>query len=220
MRSRRQLQTPVRLNLENHSATLDRSGFVDEHHLGKPACINFVKLKIALINLFGSTKCRRIERLARILVEECEPGCDPLGPDNLLVMAPGVLSGTSVPTSGRISFGGKSPLTGGIKHRRGILLGQGLERRALADLDRLCDEIGLDTTVIPGIVYRDESGEVVANDRTEAYRQLSAAGLRPLRIRTSRGGRHHAKKISLKDLSPEVFRARILGLGRVRTRPG
>jgi aldehyde:ferredoxin oxidoreductase len=52
---------------------------------------------------------------ARILLEECDPTCDPLGPDNVLVMAPGVLSGTSAPTSGRISIGGKSPLTGGIK---------------------------------------------------------------------------------------------------------
>jgi aldehyde:ferredoxin oxidoreductase len=52
---------------------------------------------------------------ARILVEECDPSCDPLGPDNLLVMAPGVMSGTAAPTSGRISIGGKSPLTGGIK---------------------------------------------------------------------------------------------------------
>jgi aldehyde:ferredoxin oxidoreductase len=52
---------------------------------------------------------------ARILVEECDPTCDPLGPDNVLVMAPGVLSGTAAPTSGRISIGGKSPLTGGIK---------------------------------------------------------------------------------------------------------
>ena len=52
---------------------------------------------------------------ARILLEECDPTCDPLGPDNVLVMAPGVLSGTGAPTSGRISMGGKSPLTGGIK---------------------------------------------------------------------------------------------------------
>jgi aldehyde:ferredoxin oxidoreductase len=52
---------------------------------------------------------------ARILLEECDPACDPLGPDNVLVMAPGVLSGTAAPTSGRISIGGKSPLTGGIK---------------------------------------------------------------------------------------------------------
>lgn len=52
---------------------------------------------------------------ARILLEQCDPTCDPLGPDNVLVMAPGVLSGTAAPTSGRISIGGKSPLTGGIK---------------------------------------------------------------------------------------------------------
>jgi len=52
---------------------------------------------------------------ARILLEECDPACDPLGPNNVLVLAPGVLSGTAAPTSGRMSVGGKSPLTGGIK---------------------------------------------------------------------------------------------------------
>ncbi len=52
---------------------------------------------------------------AKILVKECDPTCDPLGPDNVLVMAPGVMSGTAAPTSGRISIGGKSPLTNGIK---------------------------------------------------------------------------------------------------------
>ncbi len=52
---------------------------------------------------------------ARILLEECDPRCDALGPQNVLVIAPGVLSGTAAPTSGRISIGGKSPLTGGIK---------------------------------------------------------------------------------------------------------
>jgi aldehyde:ferredoxin oxidoreductase len=52
---------------------------------------------------------------ARILLDECDPTCDPLGPDNVLVMAPGVVSGTAAPTSGRISMGGKSPLTHGIK---------------------------------------------------------------------------------------------------------
>src|SRR5262245_50332044 len=52
---------------------------------------------------------------ATILLAECDPKCDALGPDNVLVMAPGVLSGTAAPTSGRISIGGKSPLTKGIK---------------------------------------------------------------------------------------------------------
>ena len=36
---------------------------------------------------------------ARILLEECDPECDPLGPDNVLVLAPGVLAGTAAPTS-------------------------------------------------------------------------------------------------------------------------
>ena len=52
---------------------------------------------------------------ARLLLEECDPRCDPLGPDNVLIFAGGVLTGTAAPTSGRLSVGAKSPLTGGIK---------------------------------------------------------------------------------------------------------
>lgn len=52
---------------------------------------------------------------ARILVQEVDPTCDPLGPGNKLIFAPGCLSGGTAPTSGRMSIGGKSPLTGGIK---------------------------------------------------------------------------------------------------------
>ena len=52
---------------------------------------------------------------AKILLKEVDPTCDPLGPDNKVVLAPGVLSGSVAPTSGRMSVGGKSPLTNGIK---------------------------------------------------------------------------------------------------------
>ncbi|MCP4007190.1 MAG: aldehyde ferredoxin oxidoreductase [bacterium] len=52
---------------------------------------------------------------AKILQRDCDPTCDPLGPENVLVLASGLLSGTAAPTSGRLSVGGKSPLTGGIK---------------------------------------------------------------------------------------------------------
>lgn len=52
---------------------------------------------------------------ARLLLLECDPGCDPLGPNNVLIFAGGVLTGTAAPTSGRLSVGAKSPLTGGIK---------------------------------------------------------------------------------------------------------
>jgi aldehyde:ferredoxin oxidoreductase len=46
---------------------------------------------------------------------EVPPKCDPLGPDNTLIVAPGLLSSTSLVNTSRISIGAKSPLTGGIK---------------------------------------------------------------------------------------------------------
>jgi len=52
---------------------------------------------------------------SRIVSEEVDPTCDPLGPGNKLVLAPGLLSGTTLSSSSRISAGAKSPLTGGIK---------------------------------------------------------------------------------------------------------
>ena len=53
--------------------------------------------------------------LARILLDEVEPTCEPLGPMNKLIFAPGLLVGHMLSSCDRISIGGKSPLTGGIK---------------------------------------------------------------------------------------------------------
>src|SRR5512141_3021503 len=53
--------------------------------------------------------------LARILLEEVDAKCDPLGPRNKLIFAPGLLVGHMLSSNDRISIGGKSPLTGGIK---------------------------------------------------------------------------------------------------------
>ncbi|MGE5893577.1 MAG: aldehyde ferredoxin oxidoreductase family protein [bacterium] len=50
-----------------------------------------------------------------IVSKEVPPLCHPLGAENKLVIAPGLLSGTAAAMSGRISVGCKSPLTGGIK---------------------------------------------------------------------------------------------------------
>lgn len=50
-----------------------------------------------------------------IVSREVPPTCHPLGPNNKLVIATGLLTGTSAPNSGRLSVGAKSPLTGGIK---------------------------------------------------------------------------------------------------------
>jgi aldehyde:ferredoxin oxidoreductase len=50
-----------------------------------------------------------------IVAGEVPPTCHPLSEDNKLVIAPGLLSGSTAAMSGRISVGCKSPLTGGIK---------------------------------------------------------------------------------------------------------
>jgi len=50
-----------------------------------------------------------------IVHDEVPATCHPLGPNNKLVFSPGIVTGTSSPSSSRISVGGKSPLTGGIK---------------------------------------------------------------------------------------------------------
>lgn len=64
-----------------------------------------------------------------IIADEVDPTCHPLGPNNKIVFAPGVVTGTSAPSSGRLSVGGKSPLTGGIKEANaGGITGQILAR--------------------------------------------------------------------------------------------
>jgi aldehyde:ferredoxin oxidoreductase len=50
-----------------------------------------------------------------IIANEVPAKADPLGPNNKLIVAPGMVTGSSAPTSGRLSVGGKSPLTQGIK---------------------------------------------------------------------------------------------------------
>jgi aldehyde:ferredoxin oxidoreductase len=50
-----------------------------------------------------------------VVCDEVNPACNAIGPHNKLVFAPGLLGGTNCANSGRISVGGKSPLTGGIK---------------------------------------------------------------------------------------------------------
>ena len=52
--------------------------------------------------------------IAHYLLQDVPKGADPLGPENVLVFAPGVLTGAPVPGAGRHSVGAKSPLSGGF----------------------------------------------------------------------------------------------------------
>ncbi|MFZ2089919.1 MAG: aldehyde ferredoxin oxidoreductase N-terminal domain-containing protein, partial [Desulfobaccales bacterium] len=70
---------------------------------------------------------------SRLIREEVPPTCHPLGPANKLVLAPGLLTGAPAASAGRISVGGKSPLTGGIKESNsGGLVSQKLARLGIA----------------------------------------------------------------------------------------
>ena len=81
-----------------------------------------------------------------IISDEVDPTCHPLGPNNKLVFAPGIVTGTSAPSSGRISVGGKSPLTGGIK-----------ESNAGTATSQMIARLGIKAIIVEG--YPKEKGE-------------------------------------------------------------
>ena len=49
----------------------------------------------------------------RLLYDHMKPGVDPLGPDNILGLVTGPVTGTPIPTGARYTAVGKSPITGG-----------------------------------------------------------------------------------------------------------
>ncbi len=67
---------------------------------------------------------------ARILLDEVDPTCHPLGPKAKLVFAPGLLVGHMLSACDRLSVGAKSPLSGGI-HESNAGGSTGLQMTAL-----------------------------------------------------------------------------------------
>lgn len=66
---------------------------------------------------------------SKIVAEEVPAKADPIGAENKLVFATGILCGTPAPNNGRLSVGAKSPLTKGIKEANaGGSAGQKLAR--------------------------------------------------------------------------------------------
>lgn len=85
--------------------------------------------------------------LTSIMINNDVPArCDPLGPENKLIFAPGYLSGTTLVNSSRLSIGAKSPLTGGIKESN-------VGGTAASDLAKL----GITAVIIEGKPSQDKS---------------------------------------------------------------
>ena len=75
--------------------------------------------------------------IAHLLLREVEPTCEPLGRHNKLIFASGLLADTNVSTTGQMSVGGKSPLTGGVKESNvGGWAGKKLARLGITGPDR------------------------------------------------------------------------------------
>jgi aldehyde:ferredoxin oxidoreductase len=79
-----------------------------------------------------------------IVAAEVPPTCHPLGPNNKLVFAPGLLTGTAAANSGRLSAGAKSPLTGTIK-----------ESNAGGTAAQMLARLGVKALIIEGIPKAD-----------------------------------------------------------------
>jgi len=87
-----------------------------------------------------------------IVSKEVPPLCHPLGSENKLVIAPGMLSGTIAAMSGRLSVGCKSPLTGGIK-----------EANAGGQASQVLFRLGYAAIVLEGKPKNDDTYKVVIN---------------------------------------------------------
>jgi aldehyde:ferredoxin oxidoreductase len=74
------------------------------------------------------------------------PTCDPLGPDNTLLFAPGLLGGTHLVNTSRIAVGAKSPLTGTIK-----------ESNAGGTFGDAAGRLGITAIIIEGRAPQDQS---------------------------------------------------------------
>jgi aldehyde:ferredoxin oxidoreductase len=80
--------------------------------------INVNSLKIDYEEILNNSKYYLLGArglTSQIVYDEVPPKCDPLGPENKLILANGILTGSPFPNSARTSVGSKSPLTNGIK---------------------------------------------------------------------------------------------------------
>ncbi|MFW6297888.1 MAG: iron-containing alcohol dehydrogenase [Desulfosalsimonas sp.] len=95
--------------------------------------------------------------IAKVINSEVPPESDPLGPDNRFVIAAGPLAGTLAPQLGRVSVGGKSPLTLGIK-----------EANSGGPAAQMLDKLGFRAVVVQG-APADESLYClyITKDKTE-----------------------------------------------------
>ena len=100
-----------------------------------------------------------------VVSQEVDPLCHPLGPNNKLIFAPGLLTGTPAANSGRLSAGAKSPLTGTIK-----------ESNAGGTAAQALSKLGIKAVIIEGSPGGGLYGIRIGKDQVEISREDELAG--------------------------------------------
>jgi aldehyde:ferredoxin oxidoreductase len=125
---------------------------------GKLLCVDLSRGKIELKTLeqpILESYLGGVGLAARILYDKGR-GVRPLGPENPLIMAPGLLVGTGFPTASKTTFMARSPLTGGVgRAAAGAWAGVALKR---AGFDALVVEGKAET---PSMLYVDDGSSSV-----------------------------------------------------------
>jgi len=119
-----------------------------------------------------------------IVCDEVPPLAHPLGPNNKLVFAPGIVTGTAAPTSARISAGAKSPLTGGIK-----------ESNAGTSWAQLLAQMGIKAVIVEG-QPQQKGSYWLAHVTWDAARNQPAVAFQP--------AEQYAKR-DLYEVYPELY---------------
>ncbi|MEG6521500.1 aldehyde ferredoxin oxidoreductase family protein [Desulfotomaculum sp. 1211_IL3151] len=157
------------------------------------------------------------------VLDEVDPKCHPLGPNNKLIFAPGLLGGTNCANSGRLSVGSKSPLTGGIKESNsGGTAAQKLAKMGIAGVivegmpeD---DKFYVIKVTVDGAVVEEAPAEVIGKGNYEAIRVLSekyGAKVGVMIVGPAGEMRLTSANISVKDPEGNIRSAGRGGLGAV-----
>ncbi|WP_312812834.1 aldehyde ferredoxin oxidoreductase C-terminal domain-containing protein [Sedimentibacter sp.] len=107
--------------------------------------------------------------IAQYMMKNVPPTCDPLGKDSQIIICTSIFAGTKLTTAHRLSVGGKSPLTGGIKESNSggfaayQLAGHGIKLITVKDLPK---EEGL------WLLHIDAQGNAFIED-AKAYEGLN-----------------------------------------------
>ena len=126
-----------------------------------------------------------------VVAKEVPADCHPLGPENKLVIAPGLMTGSAASTSGRISVGCKSPLTGGIK-----------ESNAGGQGGQVLARLGYAAIVLEGEPKTDDIYKVFVNaDKVEIVACNEYKGLRNYAL-SEKIKADHGDKVAMLSIGP------------------